>query len=121
MATLFGLVLIAGWLLTFVLGVLQRIAPFLASMHAMPGERRPPTPSTLTHERALAIHFRCHATALALLALAVLADSPWATRAATAVGASGALAYGAFMVVLHTRLAAHARSRTATARNGIND
>ena len=32
--TLFGLLLIGGWLLTFLLGILQRIVPFLASMHA---------------------------------------------------------------------------------------
>lgn len=31
--TLFGLVALGGWLMTFLLGVLQRIVPFLASMH----------------------------------------------------------------------------------------
>jgi len=30
---LFGFVVLAGWLLTFVTGILQRIMPFLASMH----------------------------------------------------------------------------------------
>ena len=34
MPTLFGLLLIVGWLLTFLLGILQRVVPFLASMHA---------------------------------------------------------------------------------------
>ena len=37
---LFGLALIGGWLLTFLLGILQRIVPFLASMHA--GQARTP-------------------------------------------------------------------------------
>ena len=32
--TLFGFLLLGGWLLTFVLGIMQRIMPFLASMHA---------------------------------------------------------------------------------------
>lgn len=109
MATLFGLTLVAGWLMTFLLGVLQRIAPFLASMHAVPGEGRPPTPSALTDQRALVMHFRFHLTALALLAVAVLADSAWAARAGAAAGAAGAMAYCAFMLTLRARLLGHAR------------
>ena len=77
MDALFGLLLIGGWLLSFVVGILQRIAPFLASMHTTPGRHKPPTPSSLTAKRPLAIHFGCHRAALALLAAAVLADSPW--------------------------------------------
>ena len=73
-ATQFGLVLIGGWLLTFLLAILQRIVPFLASMHAAQAKTRgsglPPTPSALTAERPLAIHFACHLAALALLAIA---------------------------------------------------
>src|SRR5262249_33558090 len=41
-ATLFGFLLIGGWLLTFLLGVLQRILPFLVSMHASRAARRTP-------------------------------------------------------------------------------
>ena len=42
--TLFGLTLIVGWLLTFLLGILQRIVPFLASMHAPGASRAHPHP-----------------------------------------------------------------------------
>jgi hypothetical protein len=106
LATLFGLALIDGWLLSFLLGMLQRIAPFLASMHAARGSRRPPTPSSLSADRPLAIHFACHVAALAGLALAVVIDSPWLILLAAAVGAVGAAAFGAFFVTVMRRMRA---------------
>jgi hypothetical protein len=104
--TLFGATLVAGWLLSFVLGILQRIVPFLASMHAARGKHRPPTPSSLTAERPLAWHFRLHVAALALLGAAILADSGILAAAAAAAGAAGAAAYAAFFVVAVRRMAA---------------
>ncbi len=102
--TLFGLTLIGGWLLTFLLGILQRILPFLASMHAARGNKRPPTPSSLSADRPLAIHFFCHLAALAGLALAVVADSPMIAASAAGVGALGAAAFGAFFLILLRRM-----------------
>jgi hypothetical protein len=43
---------VAGWLLTFLFGILQRIAALLVSMHLAGTKTRAPTPSSLTHERA---------------------------------------------------------------------
>jgi hypothetical protein len=107
-ATQFGLVLIGGWLVTFALAILQRIVPFLASMHAAQvktrGRSLPPTPSALTAERPLAIHFSCHLAALALLAIAVAVDSAAAVRAAAAVGTAGALAFAAFFAIVMRRM-----------------
>jgi hypothetical protein len=109
MPTLFALALVAGWLLTFLLAILQRIVPFLASMHASPGpvgsRARPPTPSSLTAERPLAIHYACHLAALALLGLAVVGDSPLAAQAGALVGAAGAVAFAVFFVVAMQRMA----------------
>jgi hypothetical protein len=106
--TLFVLLLAGGWLLTFLLGILQRIVPFLAAMHAgqrkMAGKRLPPTPSALTADRPLAIHFVCHLAALALLAIAVIAESAWAVRLAAVVGTAGALAFAHFFVVAMRRM-----------------
>src|SRR5690606_7636345 len=90
--------LIAGWLLSFVLGVLQRIVPFLASMHAARGRRRPPTPSSLTDERSLRAHLLLHLAALGLLALAIVVDSDMLARAACVAGAAGACVYAVFFV-----------------------
>jgi len=108
LATSFGVVVIGGWLLTFLLGILQRIVPFLASMHAgqvgTRGRGLPPTPSALTAARPLAIHFACHLAALALLALAVAVDSALAIRAAAALGTAGALAFGAFFAAAMRRM-----------------
>ncbi|HMO48392.1 MAG TPA: hypothetical protein PKB14_20505 [Rubrivivax sp.] len=102
---LFGVALVGGWLLSFLLGVLQRILPFLASMHAAKGQRRPPTPSALTLERPLTWHFGAHGAALALLAAAALSDQALLAAAAGAVGLGGALAFAAFFAVLMRRLA----------------
>jgi len=104
LATLFGLVLVFGWLLSFLLGILQRILPFLASMHLARGSRRPPTPSSLSAERPLAIHYVCHLVALAGLALAVVADSAWLAALAAGVGTIGAGAFGVFFVILLRRM-----------------
>jgi hypothetical protein len=108
LATIFGLVLIVGWLLSFLLGMLQRIVPFLAAMHAARGRRRPPTPSSLSTDRPLAIHFACHVAALAGLALAIVVDSPRLVMLAAAVGTLGAAAFGAFFVTVMRRM--HAAS-----------
>ena len=86
---LFGLLLVPGWLLTFLLGVLQRIVPFLASVHALSGGR--PLASALTPARLLAVHAALHLGALALL----FAGSH---AAGAALGLVGALAYAAFFV-----------------------
>lgn len=101
----FVLALLA-WLLTFVLGILQRILPFLASLHAAAGKRRGPTASSLTHERALKLHFRCHLVALAGMAFAVALDSTLLARAACLVGLAGAIAFAAFHLHLLRKLRA---------------
>jgi hypothetical protein len=106
LATLFGATLVAGWLLSFVLGILQRIVPFLAAMHAGKGRGRPPTPSALTADAPLVAHFRCHVAALALLVGAIVADSAAVAAVAAAVGLAGALAFAAFFAIAMRRMAA---------------
>lgn len=101
---LFVVLAVGGWLLSFLFGVLQRILPFLASMHAARGQPRPPTPSALTRERPLAWHFVAHLAALALLAAAVLADSAWLAGAAALAGGAGAVAFGLFYLGVWQRL-----------------
>lgn len=101
---LLGIAVIGGWLLSFLFGVLQRILPFLASMHAARGQKRPPTPSALTLDRPLAWHLACHVAALALLAAATLSAAPALATAAALVGLAGALCFGTFFAVLLLRL-----------------
>jgi hypothetical protein len=110
MATLFGILLIGGWLLTFLVGILQRIVPFLASMHAAPGKSLPPTPSSLTAQRPLSIHFVCHLAALALLALAVLTGSEKAASAGALIGGVGAAAFAGFFLIVLRRMSTPTRT-----------
>ena len=109
--TLFGVLLLPAGLLSFALGILQRIVPFLAAMHAARGSRRPPTPSALTAETPLALHFHAHAAALAVLAFAVLLDSAVLVRVAALLGICGALAFGAFYATSLVRVARIASPR----------
>src|SRR5512134_1718394 len=100
-SVLFVVLLVPGWLLTFVLAVLQRIVPFLASVHAGSGS---PLASTLSPQGPLAAHRILHVAALASLLLAVALDAPWLAHAAAAVGLAGALAFAAFFIGVLTRL-----------------
>jgi len=100
----FGLGLIGVWLLSFLLGMLQRILPFLAAMHAGGAGRRARTPSALTHDAALRVHFHCHLAALALLGLAITLDNAWLVRAGAAVGTAGAMAFAWFFAVVLRRM-----------------
>ena len=104
LATLFGLCLVGVWLLSLLLGMLQRIVPFLAAMHAGGSGRRARTPSSLTHEAALRVHFACHVAALVLLGLAAALDNAWLVRAAAATGAVGAAAFAWFFAVALRRM-----------------
>jgi len=45
-------IVLFGWLLTFLLGVLQRILPFLGAMNATGAGNKPPRPSELAPERS---------------------------------------------------------------------
>ena len=94
---LFGLILLVGWLLTFLLGILQRIMPFLATMHA-PSSRpgAPARMSELASDLSLKIHAVCHAAAFALLCLAVVIDRSAPALAAGWIGLAGSLAFALF-------------------------
>lgn len=104
--TLFGLLLIGGWLLTFLLGVLQRILPFLASMHApRSASGAPPLLSELAASRVLQLHAACHGGALLLLAMGIVADAAWLVRIGVGVGLVGALAFAWFTADIVRRVA----------------
>jgi hypothetical protein len=93
---LFGLLLVPGWLLTFLLGVLQRIVPFLASVHASSSTRGTPIISALTPARVLAAHRWLHLAALAALLASAVAAEAWLAALGAAAGFAGAAAFAAF-------------------------
>ncbi len=113
----FGLCLIGVWQLSFLLGMLQRIAPFLAAMHGS-GGRRAPTPSALSHDGALRWHRFCHCSALLLLAGAIATGHHGILFVAACVGAIGAVAFGVFFAVLLWRLRPRAATTAISTRVG---
>jgi hypothetical protein len=103
--TLFGFLLLFGWLLTFLFAILQRIMPFLASMFVTP----PASGGTaivaeLAGARSLKLHAACHALALAVLAAAILLDAATIARLGSAIGLVGALAFAWFTVDVIRRM-----------------
>ncbi len=102
---LFGLLLLGGWLLTFLLGILQRILPFLASMHVAPAERDGlPQLSQLGNSAPLKLHAICHGSALVGLIFAVVLNASSVARVASTIGLVGALSFALFTANVLRRL-----------------
>jgi len=106
-APLFGFLLIFGWLLTFLTGVLQRIIPFLASMHSVKPGIKPVLVSVLTAERPLQIHLYAHGAALLLVSAGLLAGEGALVAAGAVSGVIGAVAFLTFAVLVLLRLRRH--------------
>lgn len=117
-AGLFGFALLFGWLLTLLTGVLQRIVPMLASMYTGRDGRPPATPGRLTPERPLQIHRWCHLTALVVVGAGMAAELPMAIRTGALVGALGAAAFGAFILMTCRRMRDHMAGLEASAEAG---
>ena len=102
----FGVLLVAGWLLSFLLAVLQRIVPFLASAHAGGGARGMPLVSSREPGGSLAVHRVLHLAALAGLLVAIAAQAEGLARIAAATGLAGAVAFSLFFTRTLMRLRA---------------
>ncbi len=110
-ATLFGFVLVFGWLLSFLTGVLQRILPFLASMYSVAPGVKPVLVSRLTAERPLKIHLICHCLALTLIAGGIVSGQGLLVRLGAAAGLTGAAAFAGFAGLVWFRLARHLKNK----------
>ncbi len=115
---LFFFVLLFGWLLTILTGVLQRILPFMASMHVARAGRHPISPSRLTWEMPLHGHFWAHTMALAITAGGIALDIPTLIRLGTATGTLGALAFAVFAIAVRIRTHTHLRSPSIAYQKG---
>jgi len=91
--TLFGFAALVGWMLTFLLGILQRIIPFLASMNMNRKGSKPPTLSEMADERLLKITAVCHALAVILVALGIVQDQGNFVFAGALCGTLGAITF----------------------------
>jgi hypothetical protein len=104
---LFGFAVLFGWLLSLVTGALQRILPFLASMHAIRAGARPLAPTKLVNEPCLRIHRTCHVLALAVVAGGIVLTSAITIRVGACIGLAGAIAYAAFAAGVFHRTRRH--------------
>jgi hypothetical protein len=103
--TLFGFLLLGGWLLTFLLGMLQRIVPFLASMHTGPASgARPMLLSEMAAAWPLKLHAVCHGVALTGIGIAIALNDATLLRTASGIGLVGALAIGWFIADVMQRV-----------------
>jgi hypothetical protein len=95
--TLFGFLLLFGWLLTFLIAILQRIMPFLASMFSAPqSSGGSAIVSALANVRSLRLHATCHGLGFTLLVAAILLGDTTMARLGSAVGLIGAIAFAWF-------------------------
>ncbi|MDH4259580.1 MAG: hypothetical protein OEW16_04675 [Gammaproteobacteria bacterium] len=101
----FGILLFAGWLLTFLLGILQRILPMLVSMHVGSGSGLGSVFAVAGLRRdSLRLHVGCHALAFAGVIVGSVANFALLVRAGSAIGLVGALAYAVFSFDVLRRL-----------------
>jgi hypothetical protein len=103
----FGLLLVPGWLLTFLLGVLQRIVPFLASVHYSSSTGGAPLISALTPARLLAAHQGLHLAALATLLACALTGQAWLAPAGAVAGLAGAAVFAYFFAFVIVKVRHH--------------
>jgi hypothetical protein len=98
---------VTGWLLPTALGVLQRIAPFLAAIHAARPGGRMPLISKLVPEKPLQIHAGLHGAATVLLIVGCLSGSEVAARVGACLGVAGAFCLLYVAATLYRRARAH--------------
>jgi len=113
---LFGFVALFGWLLTFLMGILQRIVPFLAAMNAAKAGQTPPTLSDVSVEPPLKIHAAGHFGGLALVAAGILADAGIVVAVGALAGLAGAVAFLWFVVDTLRRMRGYAGKAAETAK-----
>jgi len=85
-----------GWLLTFLLGVLQRILPFLGAMNATGAGNKPPRPSELAPEPLLRTHAGLHLLAIIVLGLGLALEEVLIVRVGAIAGVISALVFLGF-------------------------
>ncbi|BAE52379.1 hypothetical protein [Paramagnetospirillum magneticum] len=117
-ASLWGFLLVFGWLLSFVTAILQRIMPFLASMHSSALGGKPALLSHLSPKLPVDIHLGCHAAALVLVCVALIGGWVWPLRLGLIAGLVGAVAFGVYTVEVLRRYRSHMAAAAAAHQQG---
>lgn len=106
-APLFIALLLPGWLLSIMTGILQRILPFLASMHTMRAGRAPALVTHLTWALPLRVHAALHLSAVALLATGLLLGQSGVIAGSAFAGVAGAIAFATHGLTVLVRTRRH--------------
>ena len=96
---LFGVILLLAWLLMFLVGILQRIAPFLTTMHLAQGKGgKAPTQAELTSEMSLKICNYSYIASLALVITGLCFELSILIRIGSLLGLSACLSLFYFLI-----------------------
>ncbi|CAA7624040.1 conserved membrane hypothetical protein [Candidatus Terasakiella magnetica] len=117
-AGVWGFVLVFGWLLSFVTAILQRIMPFLASMHSSSLGGKPALLSHLAPKLPVDIHLACHGAALVLVTAGLIGGWAWPLRLGVYAGLAGAVSFGVFTVEVLRRYRSHMAAAAAANHEG---
>lgn len=98
--TILATVAIVGWLLTFLIGILQRIIPFLSSMHTSGSGGIPMLASSMANEGYLKLNGLGHLVGLTGIMTGIILDNEYMIMAASAVGFFGALSLLCYMIIV---------------------
>ncbi len=99
-ATLFGFLALFGWLLTFLIGILQRIIPFLASMNMNKKGVKAPRLSEMANETSLNVHAVCHGLAVLIISLGIVLDQTLFVQAGAISGVIGSISFLWFVLAI---------------------
>lgn len=106
-------VVLYGWLLSLLTGVLQRVLPFLASMQVARLKARPLAPGKLVTDLPLKMHLCGHLVGLAALVAGTLLAAPLLIVFAGSIGAIGAGAFAWFAAIVLLRTRTHLKTYPA--------
>lgn len=116
---LFGFIILVGWLMTFLLGILQRVVPFLAAMNMSKKTKKPPRLSELGDGTTLKIHAVCHGMAFLIVAGGIAMAQSLPILIGAVIGAIGALSFAWYVIsVGRSFMAYHDDADSAEATNG---
>jgi len=101
---LIGWLALVGWLLTLLMGILQRVIPFLASMNSGRGGGLPVPTSRLTHDGLFSAHMYLHLTAVVLGGMAIVMGMPELMIGASFAGSIGACIFLSAAIITAQRL-----------------
>ncbi len=113
---LIGFILICGWLLSFLTGILQRILPFLASVHLSGLSGAPMLLSELSPQMPLRLHAGGHLLALATIGAGIGLERTALIRLGAVSGLLGAIALALFALRIATALLLAGRTAPQAAR-----